>query len=147
MRNYRDANLASRCRLSEYNDFLVEYPGRNIYFVESANKTLDRYIVLDYGTRTMRVYSLVISHWLRNRSTIDFLGLWEQLHNPNFKPTEFGRFKYESGESSFTLTPKQWVEATGAIGITSKSGRYGGTYAHTDIAFEMFSIFLGYNYS
>lgn len=83
--------------------------------------------------------SLVISHWLRNRSTIDFLGLWEQLHNPNFKPTEFGRFKYESGESSFTLTTKQWVDATNAIGITSKAGRYGGTYAHTDIAFEFAS--------
>lgn len=56
--------------------------------------------------------ALVISHWLRNRSTIVFWELWEQLHNPNFKPTEFGRFKYESGEAAFTLTTKQWVEAT-----------------------------------
>lgn len=83
--------------------------------------------------------TLVIGHWMRNRSTIDFLGLWEQLHNPDFKPTEFGRFKFEAGENAFTLTPKQWIEATNAIGITSKSGRYGGTYAHTDIAFEFAS--------
>lgn len=83
--------------------------------------------------------ALVISHWLRNRSTIDFLGLWEQLHNPNFKPTEFGRFKYESGEAAFTLTTKQWVEATNAIGIISKAGKNGGTYAHSDIAFEFAS--------
>ena len=76
---------------------------------------------------------------MRNRSTIDFIGLWEQLHNPDFKPTEFGRFKYESGENAFTLTPQQWIKATNAIGITSKSGRYGGTYAHTDIAFEFAS--------
>lgn len=83
--------------------------------------------------------SLVIGHWMRNRSTIDFLGLWEQLHNPNFKPTEFGRFRFESGDNAFTLTPQQWINATDAIGIISKSGRYGGTYAHTDIAFEFAS--------
>ena len=83
--------------------------------------------------------SLVIGHWMRNRSTIDFLGLWEQLHNPDFKPTEFGRFRFESGDNAFTLTPQQWISATYAIGIISKSGRYGGTYAHTDIAFEFAS--------
>jgi len=83
--------------------------------------------------------SLVIGHWMRNRSTIDFLGLWEQLHNPDFKPTEFGRFRFESGDNAFTLTPQQWISATDAIGIISKSGRYGGTYAHTDIAFEFAS--------
>ena len=83
--------------------------------------------------------SLVIGHWMRNGSTISFLGLWEQLHNPVFKPTEFGRFKFESGDNAFTLTPQQWINATGAIGIISKSGRYGGTYAHTDIAFEFAS--------
>lgn len=83
--------------------------------------------------------SLVISHWLRNRSTIDYLGLWEQLHNPNFNPTEFGRIRYDSGDASFILTTKQWVDSTNAIGITSKAGRYGGTYAHTDIAFEFAS--------
>ena len=76
---------------------------------------------------------------MRNSSTISYLGLWEQLHNLDFNPTEFGRFKFESGDNAFTLTPQQWINATGAIGIISKSGRYGGTYAHTDIAFEFAS--------
>ena len=76
---------------------------------------------------------------MRNHSTISFLGLWEQIHNPNFKPIEFDRFKAESGDNAFTLTPQQWIKATDAIGIVSKSGRYGGTYAHTDIAFEFAS--------
>ena len=76
---------------------------------------------------------------MRNHSTISFLGLWEQIHNPNFKPIEFDRFRTESGDNSFTLTPQQWINATDAIGIVSKSGRYGGTYAHTDIAFEFAS--------
>lgn len=83
--------------------------------------------------------TLVIGHWMRNRSTIDFLGLWEQLHNPEFKPTEFGGFKFAAGENAFTLTPQQWITKTSAIGIISKSGRYGGTYAHVDIAFEFAS--------
>ena len=65
--------------------------------------------------------------------------LWEQIHNPNFKPIEFDRFKAESGDNAFTLTSQQWINATDAIGIVSKSGRYGGTYAHTDIAFEFAS--------
>ena len=76
---------------------------------------------------------------MRNHSTISFLGLWEQIHNPNFKPIEFDRLKAESGDNAFTLTPQQWIKATDAIGIVSKSGRYGGTYAHTDIAFEFAS--------
>ena len=79
---------------------------------------------------------IVVANWMRNYSTISFLGLWEQIHNPNFKPIEFDRFKAESGDNAFTLTPQQWIKATDAIGIVSKSGRYGGTYAHTDIAFE-----------
>ncbi len=82
---------------------------------------------------------IVIANWMRNHSTISFLGLWEQIHNPNFKPIEFDRFKAESGDNSFTLTPQQWINATDAIGIVSKSGRYGGTYAHADIAFEFAS--------
>lgn len=65
--------------------------------------------------------------------------MWEQIHNPNFKPIEFDRFKAESGDNAFTLTPQQWIKATDAIGIVSKSGRYGGTYAHTDIVFEFAS--------
>lgn len=78
----------------------------------------------------------VIKNWLRNRSTIEFIGLWEQLHNPDFKAVEFDRFKYEAGSNSFVLSPGKWIEATNAVGITTKSGRYGGTFAHQDIAFE-----------
>ncbi|HOP47273.1 MAG TPA: KilA-N domain-containing protein [Desulfobacteraceae bacterium] len=81
----------------------------------------------------------LIRNWLRNRNTIEFLGIWEQLNNPGFKPVEFDGFRKQSGLNSFTLTPKQWIETTGAIGIVSKPGRYGGTYAHKDIAFEFAS--------
>ncbi|MBL4759352.1 MAG: KilA-N domain-containing protein [Mariprofundaceae bacterium] len=78
----------------------------------------------------------LIRNWIRNRNTIEFIGIWEQLNNPEFKPVEFDGFRKKSGLNSFTLTPKQWVEKTNAIGIISKPGRYGGTYAHKDIAFE-----------
>ena len=81
----------------------------------------------------------IIRNWIRNRNTIEFLGIWEQLNNPGFKPVEFDGFKKMAGLNSFTLTPKQWIETTNAIGIISKSGRYGGTYAHKDIAFEFAS--------
>lgn len=81
----------------------------------------------------------VVKNWLRLRSTIEFLGLWEQLYNPNFKGVEFDSFKNESGSNAFTLTPQRWIEKTNAIGIISKSGRGGGTYAHKDIAFEFAS--------
>lgn len=78
----------------------------------------------------------VLYNWLRNRNTIEFLGIWEQIYNPAFKPLEFDRFKLQAGLNSFTLSPKKWIEATGAIGIYAKSGRGGGTFAHKDIAFE-----------
>lgn len=78
----------------------------------------------------------IIQNWLRSRSTIEYLGVWEQLNNPNFNPIEFDGFRNEAGSNSFTLTPKQWVDKTNAIGIKSKAGRYGGTYAHKDIAFN-----------
>jgi hypothetical protein len=81
----------------------------------------------------------VINNWMRSRSTIEFLGLWEKLCNPDFKPLEFERFKNEAGSNYFVLSPQRWIESTQAIGITSKSGRYGGTYAHRDIAFEFAS--------
>lgn len=81
----------------------------------------------------------LIRNWLRNRNTLEFLGIWEQLNNPGFNPVEFDGIRIQAGLNSFTLTPKQWIEATGAIGITSKAGRYGGTYAHKDIAFEFAS--------
>ncbi|MBR1773892.1 MAG: KilA-N domain-containing protein [Bacteroidales bacterium] len=79
---------------------------------------------------------LVIGHWLRNRNTIEYIGTWEVLHNPNFKPTEFGRFMESAGLNRFTLSPKKWIETTNAVGIKVKSGRNGGTYAHKDIAFN-----------
>ena len=78
----------------------------------------------------------LIRGWLRNRNTIEFLGIWEQLNNTDFKPVEFDGFRKQAGLNSFTLTPKQWIEKTGAIGLISKAGRYGGTFAHKDIAFE-----------
>lgn len=81
----------------------------------------------------------IIQNWLRSRTTIEFLGIWEQLNNPNFKPIEFDGFRKQAGLNSFVLTAKQWIEKTGAIGLVSKSGRYGGTYAHKDIAFEFAS--------
>lgn len=80
--------------------------------------------------------TIVIGNWMRNRNTIEYLGIWEELYNPDFKPIEFEGFKKSAGLNAFTLSPKQWVENTNAIGIQSKSGRYGGTYAHRDIAFK-----------
>ena len=81
----------------------------------------------------------VVRNWMRSKSTVMFLGLWEQLHNPDFKLVEFDQFKNEAGLNSFVLPPQTWAEKTNAIGIISKSGRYGGTYAHRDIAFEFAS--------
>lgn len=81
----------------------------------------------------------VIRNWMRSKDTIEFLGLWEQLNNPNFKPVEFDGFKNEAGRNAFVLSPKKWIESTNAIGLISKSGRYGGTFAHKDIAFEFAS--------
>jgi hypothetical protein len=81
----------------------------------------------------------VVKNWLRSRSTLDFLGLWEHINNPNFKGVEFDSFKTQAGTNSFTLSPSKWTEATGAIGIRSTAGRSGGTYAHQDIAFEFAS--------
>lgn len=78
----------------------------------------------------------VINNWMRSKSTIEFIGLWERLSNTGFNPVEFGRFKNDAGSNYFVLSPQKWVEATHAIGIISKSGRYGGTFAHRDIAFE-----------
>lgn len=80
-----------------------------------------------------------IQNWMRNRNTIEFLGLWESLHNPNFNRVQFGTFRTEAGLNRFVMTPSKWVENTGAIGITAKAGRYGGTYAHSDIAMEFAS--------
>ena len=80
-----------------------------------------------------------IQNWMRSRDVIEFLGLWETLYNPDFKPLEFEGFKARAGSNAFTLSPKRWIEATAAIGMHSKSGRNGGTFAHRDIAFEFAS--------
>lgn len=76
----------------------------------------------------------VIQNWMRNRDVLEFLGLWEKLHNDNFNPLEFEGFRKQAGANAFTMSPKKWIETTSAIGMVSKAGRYGGTYAHSDIA-------------
>lgn len=81
----------------------------------------------------------VVKNWLRNRSTIEYLGLWEKINNPEFKGVEFDSFISQAGANSFTLSPSKWIDATGAIGIKSTAGRNGGTFAHKDIAFEFAS--------
>ena len=81
----------------------------------------------------------VISNWMRNRNTVEFLGIWETLHNPAFNPLEFEGFRKEAGLNAFTLSPTRWIESTNAIGIVTQAGRYGGTFAQTDIAFEFAS--------
>ncbi len=80
-----------------------------------------------------------ICNWMRNRETLEFLGLWEMLHNPDFKPLEFEGFRKEAGLNAFTMSPTKWIENVNAIGIVTKAGRYGGTYAHSDIALEFAS--------
>ena len=81
----------------------------------------------------------VVKNWLRVRDTIEFLGLWETIHNPNFKGVEFDSFRKEAGTNAFTLSPQRWIKNTSAIGIVSKSGKGGGTFAHPDIAMEFAS--------
>ena len=81
----------------------------------------------------------VIKNWMRGRETIEFLGLWESLHNPDFKPVEFDGFRSQAGLNAFTMSPSKWINGVGAIGIVTKAGRYGGTYAHSDIALEFAS--------
>jgi hypothetical protein len=81
----------------------------------------------------------VVKNWMRSRNTIEFLGLWEKIHNPDFKGVEFDSFMYQAGSNAFVLSPSKWIEATNAIGVISKAGSGGGTYAHLDIAFEFAS--------
>lgn len=80
--------------------------------------------------------NVVIANWMRNRNTIEYLGLWEQLYNTEFKPLEFEGFLHQAGANAFTLSPMKWIDSTNAIGIAVKKGRGGGTYAHKDIAFK-----------
>ena len=113
--------------------------GQTYFAVKTRQQELvDTFEDLSEDTKRLATRD-VVKNWLRLRSTIEFLGLWEQLYNPNFKGVEFDSFKNESGSNAFTLTPQRWIEKTNAIGIISKSGRGGGTYAHKDIAFEFAS--------
>ena len=83
--------------------------------------------------------NVVVGNWMRNRNTIEYLGIWESLNNPSFNPIEFEGFKQQAGLNAFTLSPSRWIEATNAVGLIAKSGRYGGTYAQRDIAFKFAS--------
>ncbi|MFA6278434.1 MAG: KilA-N domain-containing protein, partial [Pedobacter sp.] len=120
-------------------DKRLEVKGMVISLFQKNN---DDYICLTDMARykNPKETSLVIAHWLRTGYTIEFIGLWEQLHNPVFNTTEFGSIKNQSISNSFILATNQWVSRTNAIGIFSKAGRYGGgTFAHKDIAFEFAS--------
>lgn len=115
--------------------------GTEISILKQSNNFDENYISLTDIARRKNPHEPkdVVKNWMRLRSTIDYLGLWEHLNNPDFKGVEFDTFRKEAGTNAFTLTPQRWIESTNAIGIISKSGRYGGTYAHTDIAFEFAS--------
>jgi len=124
--------------MSKNKKITIEVQGTAIAIVSQKEED---YICITDIARHKNVQSTddLVRNWLRNRNTIEFLGIWEQLNNPDFKPVEFDGIRMQAGLNSFTLTPKQWIEKTGAIGIISKAGRYGGTYAHKDIAFEFAS--------
>ena len=113
--------------------------------VQNTEITVVRYNEADYISLTDIAKfksddpTAVIGNWMRNRNTVEYLGIWESLYNPGFNPIEFEGFRKKAGLNAFTLSPKKWIETTHAIGIMSKSGRYGGTYAHKDIAFKFAS--------
>ena len=115
----------------------IEVDGRSITVV--ANDAQDYISLTDIAKYKTDDSSAVIGNWMRNRNTLEFLGIWESLYNPDFKPLEFEGFKKQAGLNSFTLSPQKWVNTTNAMGIVVKSGRYGGTYAHKDIAFKFAS--------
>lgn len=113
--------------------------------VEGLNVTLiaehgqDYISITDIAKKVNERTDIVITNWLRNRNTVEFLGVWEQLNNVNFNPIEFDGIRNQTGLNTFILTTKKWVESTNAIGLQARAGRYGGTYAHKDIAFEFCS--------
>jgi hypothetical protein len=113
----------------------IEILGTSISIINSINNDMISITDIAKFRNNLEPFS-VINNWMRNRSTIEFMGLWETLNNPIFKPIEFERFKNEAGNNYFVLSPQRWIESTNAVGIISKSGRYGGTFAHKDIAFE-----------
>ena len=103
------------------------------------NYNAEDYISLTDMVKNIENGLVLIEKWLRNKNTIEFLGIWEELYNPDFNYPEFGGIKNQAGLNRFTLSVKQWSEKTNSIGIIAKAGRYGGTYAHKDIAFEFAS--------
>lgn len=114
----------------------------NVNEIEIGYQTINEqdYICLtDMARQKDGRLEIIIQNWLRNRMTIEFLGLWEKINNPNFKHIEFDVFRSKAGLNSFILTPTKWIEKTNAIGIITKKGKNGGTYAHKDIAFEFAS--------
>ncbi len=115
----------------------IEVKGSEITVVQNLKQ--DYISLTDIARYKTDDTSAVIGNWMRNRNTIEFIGIWETLYNPNFKPLEFEGFRNQAGLNAFTLSPKKWVEITNAIGFVVKSGRYGGTYAHKDIAFKFAS--------
>lgn len=108
----------------------------SIYTTDFKNEYLSLTDIARYKSDTPHD---VVKNWLRGRDTIEFLGLWESLHNPEFKQVDFDLFKSQAGANAFTMSPSKWIEGVNAIGIVTKAGRYGGTYAHSDIAFEFAS--------
>lgn len=119
---------------------IINVQGREIALI--SDKANDYISLTDMARyRDAERTNYIIQNWMRTRSAIEFCGLWEQLNNPDFKSIEFDAFKNESGANSFALTPQKWIDTTNAKGIISKSGRYGGTFAHRDIAFE-FAIWI-----
>ncbi len=116
----------------------LDVQGRQISIIEG--KQVDYFSLTDIAKyRNKDAPADIVKNWMRSRTTIDFLGLWERLNNPNFKLVEFDQFRIEAGTNYFVLSPQKWIEKTHAVGLISKSGRYGGTFAHKDIAFEFAS--------
>jgi hypothetical protein len=119
--------------MSKSKKAIIEVQGAAITVIMQKEED---YISLTDMTKKFGDDSLIYS-WMRNRNTVEFLGIWEQIHNPDFKGGEFETFKKQAGLNSFHLTPRKWIDATGAVGVQSRAGRHGGgTYAHKDIAFE-----------
>lgn len=118
---------------------VIQVEGREIVILSRRNE--DYISLTDIAKhKNEEATSLVISHWLSTKFTVEFMGLWEQIHNPSFNVTEFSNIKSEAGSNGYVLSSKQWITKTNAIDIISKAGRYrGGTFAHRDIAFEFAS--------
>lgn len=119
-------------------DLIIEVQGREITVTQVRE---EEYISLTDMVRSMEHGSKILEGWFRNKNTIEFLGVWERLYNPEFNSREFAGIMNQAGTNRFFISPKQWIDKTQAIGVIAKAGRYGGTYAHVDIAFE-FGAFI-----